>query len=400
MNKNIWSIRKTYVLMGICCIGMASCSKEGGSTATTDIKISVNDALKFEGDAGQTELVFPIQISDASASDITFDFKTEDVTAAAGSDYLAANGTIVIKAGDKSASISVQILTDTLKEEDEQFALKFSNAKNAILNKTSVLGTLRNDDNYLVIPDEGYITPSAYTGYDLAWNDEFEGNSIDGSFWTHELGNNGWGNNELQNYTSESKNSYVTDGNLLIEARKESNGTYTSARMVTKGKKEFTFGRIDIRAKVPTSQGIWPALWMLGKSIDNIGWPACGEIDIMELVGKEPNAFHTTAHWGNQGSSSSTSATKRTTLSSGIFSDKYHVFSLIWENNKITWLLDDSVVHTITPSNTVGFNYPFNSEFFFIFNVAVGGNWPGNPDASTVFPQRMAVDYIRVFNKK
>ena len=138
---------------------------------------------------------------------------------------------------------------------------------------------------------------------------------------------------------------------------------------------------------------------MLGTNISSVGWPHCGEIDIMELVGHEPGTVHGTAHWGPQGQTWSYNKGTGTTLSSGKFSDEYHVFSIIWEPNSIKWLVDDNQYFQLTNSDVNG-TYPFDAEFFFIFNIAVGGTWPGDPDGTTVFPQRMYVDYVRVFQKK
>lgn len=247
---------------------------------------------------------------------------------------------------------------------------------------------------------DGYTTPLEYPGYTLSWADEFNGNALNLNDWTHEIGtgNWGWGNNELQYYTDGSSNLQVSGGKLTITAKSESQGSsnYTSARIKTQGKKEFQYGRIDIRARLPRGQGLWPALWMLGSNISSVGWPNCGEIDIMELVGHQPNRVHGTVHFGT--STPSTQRTSSYSLGTAEFGDEFHVFTLIWEQNKIEWYVDDKKYHTVTSSGTGGI-YPFNDKFFFIFNVAVGGQWPGSPDASTVFPQSMEVDYIRVFQK-
>jgi len=250
-------------------------------------------------------------------------------------------------------------------------------------------------------PADGYITPENYTGYNLVWRDEFEGTSLNTADWNYEMGAGGWGNQESQHYTDRSENSFVSNGRLTIEARQESyqGAPYTSARLTTQFKQAFRFGRVDIRAILPEGQGIWPALWMLGTEIQNVGWPACGEIDIMELVGHEPNIIHGTADWEPQVQTWSFNKGTGTSLASGKFSDEYHVFSIVWEQNAIRWLLDD-VEYFSLDNGEVNGNYPFNGDFFFIFNIAVGGQWPGYPDASTQFPQRMHVDYIRVFQRR
>lgn len=244
--------------------------------------------------------------------------------------------------------------------------------------------------------DDGYTSPLTYDGYTLSWNDEFDGTTINSSNWAFEIGtgNSGWGNNELQYYRQE--NAWVEEGVLTIEARKESysGSSYTSSRIKTQNKLSFQYGRIDIRALLPEGQGIWPALWMLGNSIASVGWPQCGEIDIMEMIGGSgrENQTHGTVHWDNDGHMY---VGGTYTLQTGTFADEYHVFSIIWNQTSIKWLVNNNQFYEIdiTPSHMT----EFHQKHFFIFNVAVGGNWPGSPDATTIFPQQMKVDYIRVF---
>lgn len=249
-------------------------------------------------------------------------------------------------------------------------------------------------------PTTGYDAPLTYAGYSLVWNDEFDGNSLS-SDWVYELGNGtwGWGNNELQYYRQENVN--VENGVLTITAKQELFGGYgyTSSRIKTQGNQSWKYGRIDIRAALPQGQGLWPALWMLGDNITSVGWPACGEIDIMELVGGTTaqgagdNKVHGTMHWDNNGSYANYGGSN--TLASGTFADEWHVFSIEWDANQVKFFRDGSQYHTMSitgPELT-----EFHENFFLIFNVAVGGNWPGSPNASTVFPQRMYVDYVRVY---
>lgn len=247
--------------------------------------------------------------------------------------------------------------------------------------------------------EDGYVTPLEYDGYQLVWNDEFDGDAVNTDYWEFETGTGcpdlcGWGNNELQYYRKE--NASVYDGVLTIEARKGVflDRNYTSARMKTQGKKSFKYGRIDIRALLPEGQGIWPALWMLGENITTVGWPRCGEIDIMELIGGSgrENEVHGTLHWDHNGHVYTGGSY---TLQIGTFADEYHVFSIIWDETSIRWFVNDQEFNKIdiTPDHMTEFHH----EFFFVFNVAVGGNWPGDPDYSTIFPQSMKVDYVRVF---
>lgn len=257
--------------------------------------------------------------------------------------------------------------------------------------------TLKDSD--FVITKIGYSTPGSYKGMSLVWQDEFNGTSLDLTNWKFDLGGHGWGNNELEYY--QEKNTSVQDGHLVITARKEDveGRNYTSSRIKTQGLREFQYGRIDIRAWLPKGQGIWPALWMLGANIDAVDWPRCGEIDIMEMIGgpTNDNKVHGTVHWDNNGSHKYIGGNK--TLTDGkVFADEFHVFSILWTPASITWYLDDVQYYTIetTPADLS----EFQNKFFFLFNVAVGGDWPGSPNSTTVFPQRMVVDYIRVFQKQ
>lgn len=169
--------------------------------------------------------------------------------------------------------------------------------------------------------------------------------------------------------------------------------------MITKDKKSFDFGRTDIRAKLPFGQGIWPALWMLGNTIDQKGWPACGEIDILELIGNLPSTSHATVHFGVDFPNHKYVGNSYH-VSDEMFNDRFHVFSVVREYNQMWFYVDDILIFEFSSKDTQGQPYPFNEQFFYIFNVAIGGNWPGDPDETTVFPQQMLVDYIRVFEKE
>lgn len=381
-----------------CCLLWSSCKNTDDEQDTPTLpRLSIGNVTLPEGDENRT-FNFQLLLDEAYDQDVKVQFETIDDTAEAGTDYVYQTGEITIPSGDRNTIVAIQIIADSLKEQDEQFKVILSNPTNAVLQQAEGIGTIRNDDTYVDIPEDGYITPESYPGYQLVWQDEFNGTTLNTAYWNREVNGNGGGNNESQYYTDREENAYLTDGNLVIEAREESyaGANYTSARLTTQNKQTFTHGRIDIRAILPEGQGIWPALWMLGTNISNIGWPACGEIDIMELVGHEPSTTHGTIHSGPQGQGYSNYIGGDYRLNSGKFSDKYHVFSLIWEQNSIRWLVNDTEFFNISNQNVEG-NYPFNSDFFFIFNVAVGGNWPGYPDASTVFPQQMYVDYVRVF---
>lgn len=363
---------------------------------------SVND-MSQPIEAANTTMPFYANLSAASNQTVTVDYKLVDGTAIAPKDYVAAVGTITFPAGQKQQIINVGITGDptNLRRPNPQFTVQFSNPKNCTLGNSSVTGTIQTEDGtYLPTDTTGYSTPKTYPGYTLAWSDEFDEKTLDLTVWNQEIGNGtgGWGNHELEYYTNSQKNCFLSDGNLIIEARNEllDGFNYTSARLTTQNKKTFKFGRIDIRAKLPVTKGMWPALWMLGSNISSVGWPKCGETDIMELVGTYPSRVTGTAHWQNA-SGSHASKGDNYNLSSGNFSKQFHVFSLIWKQDTLQWLVDDQLYVTVTANDTGAESYPFNANQFFIFNVAVGGDWPGPPDSSTAFPQRMFVDYVRVF---
>lgn len=234
------------------------------------------------------------------------------------------------------------------------------------------------------------------------WSDEFNGSNgtgVDGSKWNSETGAGGWGNNELQYYTNRTNNAYMDNGNLIIQALKENyNGApYTSARLTTAGKFDVKYGKIEMRAKLPYGKGIWPAFWMLGSDIGSNPWPNSGEIDIMEYVGTNaPNTVYGTIHGPGYSGAGGLSAAY--TIGENI-SNAYHTFSIEWEPNVIRWYVDNNLYHTRTSADIGGNKWVFDKPFFLLLNLAVGGNWPGYPDASTAFPQKYAIDYVRVFQR-
>ncbi|HEY5368492.1 MAG TPA: family 16 glycosylhydrolase [Hanamia sp.] len=378
----------------------SACGKNNGTTPDipSNSLLSITDVQMARDNSSTTTFHFTVNVDNASSKEINVDYTTVDGTAT-GNDYTKKSGTLTIPANQHSGGIDIEVKGDSLREGNLIFYVQLSNPVNAkITGAGKGTGTIFCDGTYLPVDDAGYSAPENYPGLSLKWSDEFKGKSLDNNTWNYETGGGGWGNNELENYTSSSKNSFITEGNyLVIEARQESAGSnnYTSARLQTKGKQEFKYGRMDIRAKLPKGQGIWPAIWMLGSNISSTPWPACGEIDIMELLGHEPNKTYGTMHWSNtNGQDGNTGGNY--TLPSEDFSQKFHVFSVVWDSTKIEWYVDNQKYFTGNKTDVKGI-YPFDQPFFFILNVAVGGNWPGNPDATTIFPQRMIVDYVRVY---
>ncbi|PYY10800.1 MAG: hydrolase [Acidobacteria bacterium] len=251
-------------------------------------------------------------------------------------------------------------------------------------------------------------SPADKGQWSLVWSDEFNGRNttIDATKWVIETGGGGFGNDELEYYTARPQNVQVRHGHLIIEAFQEKytgpdgvTRDYTSARLKTQTKFSQAYGRFEARIKIPRGQGLWPAFWLLGVDIDRIGWPDDGEIDIMENVGKEPSAVHGTIHGPGYSGAGGISASY--SLPHGLrFADHFHVFAVEWEPEVIRFYTDGQRYATRTPKDLPGGKkWVFDHPFFIILNVAVGGNWPGNPDSSTVFPQTMLVDYVRVYRR-
>jgi len=354
------------------------------------------DSLSIEEGDTEKPVYISIKLDKLYPDTLVVIVQSEDETAEAGSDYKALNNyPIQFLPGDVQNNLKIDILGDGMHEKDESFIIRVVSPTPDDGEAAETRITLLNDDRdtSLVIPLTGYTSPTDYAGMDLIWSDEFDVGENIYTNWNFETGGN-WHNNEIQYYRKENTHIH-TGGYLVIEARAEkyANRNHTSSRITTKDKFEFKYGRVDIRANLPYGQGIWPALWMLGHNINSVGWPESGEIDIMELIGHQPARTYGTIHWSNAGEHASYGGSKK--LSSGIFNDEFHVFSIIWDEDHIEWLLDGVKFHTadIRPGDLS----EFHQDYFFIFNVAVGGDWPGYPDQTTEFPQRMIVDYIRVF---
>ena len=382
--------------------GLAACSKnsKGGATSTGSQPSASVSGVTQDRAAQTGPFRFYINLSAASQQQVTVSYATADGTAKAGTDYTAASGTVTIPVGQTETYVDVQVTGDSLRQPNQTFFLNLSSPVNCTVGTSQATATIVNSDlTYLPTDTTGYTTPASYPGYQLAWSDEFSGNTLNLQNWTFDIGNNsGWGNQELEYYTSRVNNVFVSAGNLIIEADQESyqGSNYTSARIKTEGIQQFTYGRIDIRAKLPVAHGMWPALWMLGSNISTVPWPGCGETDIMELVGSAPSQVTGSMHW-QQSSGSEGTFNNNYDLSSGDFSQQFHVFSLLWQHDSVQFYVDDNLYVNGSIANVTSGTYPFNLPFFFIFNVAVGGDWPGAPDNTTIFPQRMFVDYVRVF---
>ncbi|HET8859195.1 family 16 glycosylhydrolase [Marivirga sp.] len=334
-----------------------------------------------------SNLSFEVMIDESISNRVTVEATADDVnyymfSFGDGSEKLRENSGTVTYSYEEAGTYTIEVYAHTTAD------VFISETKNVEI-------TVEQTSDF---EDEGFVSPTEYAGYELVWQDEFEANELSNDY-TFETGtgSNGWGNNESQYYREQ--NTRLEQGYLIIQAKEENFGgsDYTSSRIITEGKREFKYGRFDIRAKMPYGQGIWPAIWMLGANFREVGWPNCGEIDIMEMIGGQgrESTVHGTVHWQSNEGYANYGHSK--TLQGETLAEQFHVFSIIWDDNSIEWLIDNQSYGSIdtTPSHLD----EFREEFFFIFNVAVGGNWPQYPDETTEFPQEMWIDYIRVFQQ-
>jgi beta-glucanase (GH16 family) len=380
-----------------------ACGK-GGSEETMP-NMTFDDISVNEGSAGTANIEVKLKLSKSSSKQVSVKYSTIEGTAKAASDFTEATAqTVTFQPNETEKTIVIAVVADEFKENDETFSVKVDNPINVFLAKGTALITLKNDDTKIPFNNTGYDVPTNYPGYTLAWSDEFNTTVFDNNSWTAETGDGcpglcGWGNNELEYYMAPPNNLFFQDGKMIIEARQESYGgkNYTSSRIKTQGKRSFKFGRVDIRAILPKGKGIWPAFWMMPQNNVFGNWPSSGEIDILELIGSEPNKAHATLHYGPGPGSIQNS--KSYTLTTGTFNDQFHVFSFEWEQDIMKFYIDDNLYSTVTKADLGANNYPFNEAFYFIINLAVGGNWPGPPDAGTLFPQWLIVDYVRIYQK-
>ena len=268
-----------------------------------------------------------------------------------------------------------------------KFNVKITLAVFFILGATLLISSCGDEDQTVVNFEE------------IVVQDEFDTDGApNADIWNFDIGTgvNGWGNNELQYYTDRPENIQVQNGVLIITARNESyrGSGYTSAKILTKGKIEQTYGRFEARMRLPWGQGIWPAFWMLGSDIDDNPWPGAGEIDIMEYRGQDPTIILGSVH--GPGYSGGEAITKSYTLENDRFDTGFHVFGIEWGPDYVNYYVDDVLYNQITPADVTG-EWVFNKPFYILINLAVGGTFVGSPNSETVFPQTMLVDYMRIY---
>ncbi len=231
---------------------------------------------------------------------------------------------------------------------------------------------------------------------ELVWEENFDSDQLNEKDWNFELGDGcpelcGWGNDESQIYTK--NNLRLENGHLIITAIKNHDSLYTSSRITTKNNREFQYGRMEIRAKLPLGKGLWPAIWMLGSNISDVGWPLCGEIDIVEYVGREPNMVFTSLHTSD--SFGNTKNTRKDRIE-GI-EEGFHLYVIDWNQNKVDFYIDNKLFYSFAPENKTTETWPFDQPFYFIINLAIGGNFGGKEIDDSIFPEEFTIDYIKVY---
>ena len=381
------------------------CKKSNSSTMTVVPFITIERVTNAEGNSGTTAFNFTVKLNKPTTGSVSVSFSVTAGMAKEGTDYNLPSALFIpFNAGEIQKSITVNVIGDDTKEADEDFTVTLTNPSGATILSGTARGIITNDDTKVPFTTVGFSTPAAYPGMILTWADEFSGTALNTNNWSYDIGDGcpsicGWGNNELQYYTNSPDNVFVQDGCLIIESKKQTIGgkEYSSGRIKTDGKQSFKFGRIDIRAISPFGRGIWPALWMMPQNNVYGTWPNSGEIDLMEVKGHDMKTAYQTVHYGPGPPSTFTS--KTFTLTKGNFNDSFYVYSMIWTIDTMRLLINNVEVNKVTAADLAGRIYPFNEKFFFILCTAVGGNFPGAPDATSTYPQWLIVDYVRVFQQ-
>lgn len=389
-------------------VGNSYLSKVVGNSNSGLPVVQISDTTVNRANTATT-CRFLVDLSAAASDTVTVNYSTSDGTATSGKDYTSQSGTLTFQPGKQELSVDIPILPLTSSNQQgttQDFYIQLSNPSNCTVGVKKTTVTIINAGTNSPADTSGFESPTSYPGYKLVWSDEFNESSLNTNKWTATTGSQG---GDQSTYLP--ANVSVANGKLVMQAKHETYGSYnyTSSRVTTQDKFSFKYGRVDIRAKVPVGMGMWPALWMFSDNRPIINYAqktgvTVGEIDIAEILGKSPSRLYGTLHWSTS-SSTYANLQGRYDLSSGNFGDAYHVFSLIWDATNIQLLCDGNVYITIPHSSKTNYKNgidPFNANsFYFIFTLGIGDgtNWAGAPDGTDTWPQKMSVDYIRVFQK-
>ncbi len=394
----------SILIMLLLIFGVFSCDKTEMRTPIVTVEkpvFSINDTSIIEGDNKYFEI--KVKLSGKHPNSILIPYYTLSGLAEPFSDYEPIDGILEFVGTDslEAQSIFIEIKDDDIFEENEDFKIVFTIDSSVIAADTILSVSIIDDDIEFTDNDyPGYVTKLHQEGWTLILNDEFSGNKLNKNHWyVQDRGN--WYNEEVQYYSPQ--NLKIENGLLTFIAKKENykGSSYTSARINSRDKMVFKYGKIEFRAKLPYSKGLWPALWLQGNELYQLGWPKRGEIDIMELKGHIPNTISSTIHYADLSGNHKYPTSKKYTLPKGEFKDEFHVFTMKWDEYKLKFYVDDKLYNTIFHNNFHYYNNknPFKYPFYVIMNVAVGGNFGGDPDATTVWPQTMDIDYVRIYKE-
>ncbi len=390
--KNYFFKSCTLLLLGIFCI-LASCSKNDNGNLTPTVKLLPRN--DYEGTGENKMLDVTVTLSPAADVPVTITYSTVDSTAVGNKDFIPiTDATLVFQPGETSKTIQVEIISDSVIEFTEAFKIQINSVQNAEGSGLSLPITIYDDDSLDITQvADGFISPDSYRNMYLFYDDEFNDSSVNINKWSYDVGEGIWAD-QWQEYTSNPDNIRESGGLLKITARNNS-GHYTSGRINSASTHPFKYGLVEIRAKFPKGTGLWPSVWLLGSSYNGTNWPLCGEMDIATLKGQVPgqmigsafyditdpvrkDGFYTLPGYGET------------------FADEFHVFSILWQQDKIDWYVDNKKYLELNKSE-LGSGWPFNDYFGLYISFAVGGSFVGPPNDSTVFPQTFELDYVRGF---
>ncbi len=356
-----------------------------------------------EGSAGHALQSIPVFLEAPFADDIHFTWSTLGMTASSWKDYIPVDSQPeIIKAGKDTLMLSLTLIGDTLAEFTEQFIIKLYDFNVSALDDFEFTITIEDDD--ILVPeaaDDGYITPLQLPEMNLVWHDEFSEDTLNGNYWNRDPANAfprncGWGYDEKGKYSGGPENLSLKDGKLIITSTVDpQTGIYRTSRITSMEKFTLTGGRIDVRARLAEAPGTASNIWMLGHDMSDVGWPAAGEIDIMRYAGKDRHSVHGGLVYDSE-NGPVVERSVCTAYDSDCLSEKFNIYTLIWEENRMQWLVNDKLYRVLDANDLAGKKI-LNKPFFLVINLAVGGEFAENIMDPSDFPQTMTVDYIRVY---
>ncbi len=380
---------------------LSGCSES--SELTKKPVLTLKPVVVHEGNNEINSIDIEVALDQSSSLPVTIKWGTESLTAIEDQDFIPVYGQeTIIPPGQTKIILPISIINDDHLEFIETFNIVLLEAENAEIMSQNASVTIIDDDRYQPeMADDGYITPLQYPDMHLTWHEEFEGTTVETDHWNFDAANGfplncGWGLDELGKYTGDQEHLKVKDGKLMITAtRDESTGTYRTSRINTKEKVSITYGRLDIRSRIPEVAGLAAIFWLIGADMDEVGLPACGEIDILKFAGKAPEKISGGLVFENDGEEHLGQSYNKSSVS---LSNQYHIYSIIWEENRIRWFFDYYPYFEVRRDDFSHFKI-FEKPFFLTINLAIGGEYAGAPDSSSSFPTDLEIDYIRLYQR-